>query len=331
MIIINNRINVIVPIYNSEQFIERCINSITNQTYHNWQLLLVDDGSIDRSLEIIKNCKKNDNRIVIITQSNQGAGAARNTALDYLDSKNIKNEYIVFVDSDDYIENDYLYELSKHNEDVVFIDVLQRNEDGKILKKEIISDYKNRDINVLIRRQMTGYIPWGGVRKAVKSNVIFDNDIRYSKCKMGEEAIYSFLVTEKSNSIGFVSKPVYNYEIHESSLSNSKSNDPWGETYENIKKELISLSLYEKYASTLNSFNITSTIVSIDRISRYYSINLMIKKLKERKKQYFKRYNKNYGIDYKSLRPKALLLVPFIKLRWFLIIGLICKIKNSIN
>ena len=92
-------ISIIVPVYNVEQYLSRCVDSLVNQTYHNIEIILVDDGSPDRSGEICDEYAKKDKRVKVIHQSNGGLSDARNTALDIA-----KGDYLMFVDSDDWIE-----------------------------------------------------------------------------------------------------------------------------------------------------------------------------------------------------------------------------------
>ena len=104
-------ISIIVPVYNVEKYVEKCINSIINQTYKNLQIILVDDGSKDNSGKICDEFKLKDNRIEVIHKNNGGLSDARNAGL-----KLAKGDYIGFVDSDDYIEADMyetLYNLIK--------------------------------------------------------------------------------------------------------------------------------------------------------------------------------------------------------------------------
>lgn len=91
------KISVIMPVYNCEQFLEESINSVLNQTLQEWELLCVDDGSTDNSLEILKEYQQRDKRIKVYAQENQGAGVARNLALEYA-----QGEYVAFLDADDY-------------------------------------------------------------------------------------------------------------------------------------------------------------------------------------------------------------------------------------
>ena len=97
----NPMISLIVPVYNVEDYLDRCVQSIINQTYDNLEIILVDDGSTDTSSEICDNWKERDNRIVVIHKKNGGLSDARNTGL-----KTAKGEYIGFIDSDDFINKD---------------------------------------------------------------------------------------------------------------------------------------------------------------------------------------------------------------------------------
>ena len=92
-------ISIIVPVYNVEKYLEQCLESLLNQTYKNIEIIVVNDGSTDQSLDILKKYSFKDNRIKLYSQKNQGISAARNTALEHINGK-----YVMFVDSDDWIE-----------------------------------------------------------------------------------------------------------------------------------------------------------------------------------------------------------------------------------
>ena len=93
------KVSIIIPVYNSEEYIKRCLESVINQTYKNLEILIINDGSKDKSDEIIKSYK--DDRIKYITQENRGLSGARNTGID-----NSTGDYIMFLDSDDSIDLD---------------------------------------------------------------------------------------------------------------------------------------------------------------------------------------------------------------------------------
>ncbi len=153
------KISVIVPVYNAEEYLKKCIISVVRQTYGNWELILVDDGSSDGSLDIATQAAEKDARIRVIHQKNAGPGAARNRGI-----KEASGDYVVFLDSDDYIDKNYfqLLVLKARINDVVFIDVCQIDGKGKLLKEEKMSQYKTWTKDRLIRSQMTGKVQWGG-------------------------------------------------------------------------------------------------------------------------------------------------------------------------
>lgn len=105
------KISIIVPVYNAEKTLHRCTNSIINQLYQNWELLLIDDGSTDNSSVICDEYVRKDKRIRVFHKENGGVSSARNVGLD-----NAEGEWITFIDSDDWVENNYLSNLYQNNE-----------------------------------------------------------------------------------------------------------------------------------------------------------------------------------------------------------------------
>ena len=316
-------ISVIVPIYNAEKYIDRCVNSIMAQTYSDWELFLVDDGSKDDSLKIIREYERKDDRITVIHQENQGAGKARNKGLTCS-----SGEYVVFVDADDYLERNYFTLLSKHDEEIVFIDVNRRDENGKILAEERLSGLREKDKDYIIRGQMTGKILWGGVRKAVKRDLLYKNNIKYSEHKVGEEAIYSFLLLYYAKEISFIEEAVYNYEVHSNSLSQSYQKDPWGAVSLALRDKVKELGCYDEYADTLNSFIVTATIVSLSKVAQNERYVDYLKYAKSKKMQMDNLIDTEQKIDYAHMKTKAKILFHFVRNRLYTIVFLICKIAK---
>ena len=93
------KVSIIIPVYNSESTLKRCIESVINQTYKNIEILIINDGSKDKSLNIMNEYKNKDERIIVINQKNKGLSGARNTGIN-----NATGDYITFIDSDDYIK-----------------------------------------------------------------------------------------------------------------------------------------------------------------------------------------------------------------------------------
>lgn len=153
----NPKISVIIPVYNAENYVGRCIESVQAQTYEDWQLILVDDGSTDNSLAICQKYAEKDKRIGVKHQENAGPGIARNVGIN-----EAFGQYVVFIDSDDYIEKEYFQLLSEHDEDVVFINVRNVDEEGRVVKEDFMAKNKQLSKDTILRRQMTGKIDWGG-------------------------------------------------------------------------------------------------------------------------------------------------------------------------
>ena len=99
-------ISVIIPIFNSDKYLSSCLNSVINQTLKNIEIICIDDGSTDQSLKIVENYSNFDERIIIISQKNEGSGIARNKGI-----KKSKGKYIAFMDSDDLYPNEFTLEL----------------------------------------------------------------------------------------------------------------------------------------------------------------------------------------------------------------------------
>ena len=108
------KVSVIVPVYNVEQYLPKCIESILEQDFTDFELLLVDDGSSDSSLEICRMYESKDKRVHVYTQSNSGPSKARNVGIE-----NAQGKYVTFIDSDDYIDSDYLLILTRYEADLV--------------------------------------------------------------------------------------------------------------------------------------------------------------------------------------------------------------------
>lgn len=304
------RFSVIVPVYNAEKYLEKCILSVIHQSYNDWELILVDDGSKDGSSRIVDEYATKDSRIVAIHQQNAGPGIARNNGI-----QKATGDYVIFLDSDDFIDEDYFALLVPKAEkaDVVFIDVLQISPEGKVLSKELMSTYKEWSKDRILRSQMTGKIPWGGVRKTVRRSILIDNDIKYTDHKVGEEALYSFRVVHAARSVVFLDeKPVYYYVNHDGSQSKTIMDDPWGGVVDTIADYLKENGLYEKYKSTVNAFAITAAVVSIDKINQNYVGIEKKKYLKKRINIFLQKYDAGAVIDKDSMNIKAKIFIPFV-------------------
>lgn len=209
-------ISVIIPVYNVENTLIRCVDSILNQSYKKFELILIDDGSSDNSSRICDEYEKEDSRVrVIHKKTNEGVSSARNMGLEIAEGT-----YITFVDSDDYVETEYLQELidifqKDGDVDVVYMEYNRVTAgDEKIphnlpnLKKVFIDD-----LVTLSEKDMFGY-PW---IKAIRKEFI--GDIRFDETlDLYEDEVFTCELFAKKGSVARVNKPIYNYVQNVGSL-----------------------------------------------------------------------------------------------------------------
>ena len=136
-----SKVSVIIPVYNNEKYIEKCIRSVMEQTYQNLEIIVIDDGSTDGSYRILEKLKQKDKRITVIHQENAGVAAARNKGLDIA-----AGDYLTFVDGDDYISDDYIEKLyqcaRRYDAEMVICGLAFVSEKGEILQKTVPGEYK---------------------------------------------------------------------------------------------------------------------------------------------------------------------------------------------
>lgn len=317
------KISVIVPVFNAAKYLETCLKSIQNQKFLDWEAYLIDDGSTDESGAICDKYSCEDARIKVIHQQNAGPGLARNAGIE-----KARGEYVVFIDSDDYISDDYFSLLSKQNADVVFVDVDGVSPEGDVVREEHLSKYVDSDKDTILRKQMTGCIPWGGVRKAVKRSIINDNNIRYTRHKIGEEAIYSFLVLYHAKTIGFINKPVYFYLQRPDSQSHTIMENPWGDVAIRLRECVKELGVYEEYATTSNAFILAAAAGSTNRIAAAYTYKVYSNKIRSRYEQYKSEFDQKYGVDYQNMSLKAKALGYLFQKKMFRLAYILAQLKK---
>ena len=230
----NYLISIIVPVYNSQTTINKCIDSLINQTYKNIEIILINDGSKDNSLNICKYYKKIDERIIVIDQINQGVSSARNKGIDICNG-----EFIIFVDSDDFIEVDTITELVKilnteNKYDLIIFGINRVNKAYKKLNKYIHTDIVERcnsiiEISELLPKLITSEKINSPVNKLYKSNIIKDSNIKFNvNLNIAEDLMFNIEYIMHVRSIYVTNKPFYNYSIDdECTLSKSYNKDKY--------------------------------------------------------------------------------------------------------
>lgn len=203
-------VSIIVPIYNSENFINRCMDSLVNQAYENIEIITIDDGSKDNSLEILKKYAKKDKRIKVFSQQNQGPSVARNTGLD-----KSSGDYIMFVDIDDYIDLDMVRFLVADIEDTKSTLVLCDNSEiwsDRVDERKILDDNNDTSKSKVIKSIASGKA--GLVCGKLFSKSIIDKyHIKFDKgAKMCEDQLFFLNISIKCENFIYVPKPLYNYD-----------------------------------------------------------------------------------------------------------------------
>lgn len=246
------KVSIIVPVYNVERHLEKCLDSLINQTFKEFEVILVDDGSSDSSSKICDEYLKKDERIVVIHKKNEGVSVARNIGIN-----TAKGKYILFCDSDDYVEKDWcetLYKLqidnSKYFNMCGYFNINYREKMNKYIKRIIennkeLSIINAGDFYLLYENQVFNPL-WN---KIYELDIIKKNRIQFEKnLSLGEDLIFNLEYLRASQrNICFINKCKYNYILrNEESLDNKYYSDLYD----------IYVMLYRKIYDTMSFFKI---------------------------------------------------------------------------
>ncbi|ENM5914176.1 glycosyltransferase family 2 protein [Vibrio mimicus] len=218
------KVSVIMPVYNTELYVERAMISLMEQTLDDVQFIIIDDGSKDNSLSIIKEIitryPSRKDQIILISRENRGVAATRAQGM-----KLATGDYIIHFDSDDWTDNDWLETLYNKavasDADVIICDFFVECLNKTLIANEhVASSSQNCVKNLLV-----GDISNSSCNKLVKANIFRDHEITFhSKYDMGEDFFVTFLVFMNANKIVHVNKPLYHYNrLNENSLTKSYS------------------------------------------------------------------------------------------------------------
>lgn len=275
-------ISIIIPIYNAELHLEKCLASILLQDTIEWECILVNDGSTDCSADICNSWVLKDSRFKFINQVNQGVSVARNTGLGHA-----TGEWITFVDADDWLEPNYLSAMIKQTPgtDIVVSGQIREYEDGHTViykpsanDKFVISSEeaeKFNDLNI----QFLLYAPH---EKIFRTNIIRQNNLSFQVgCSYGEDLQFVYSYLEYANTIGTINQALYHYRIaNNGTLSSKFREDQFREDYHQWQ---IVYDFYDKHGLLSNSSHqyLAKRLWGI-----VYDGIFLFPKLKHTKKQY---------------------------------------------
>ena len=247
-----HKISIIVPIYNTEKYLRNCLNSIINQTYKNLEIILINDGSIDNSINICNNYKNKDNRIKIVDKTHSGVSDTRNIGI-----KKATGEYIGFVDSDDYIDK-HMFEILLNNLENYNGDISMCNleetcdldaQTTNFCDNAIVYSKEKALKELLYDKNIGNYMTVKLFKKALFTDITFPINVLY------DDIYVAYKLFSKSNKIIYNPTVLYHYFQRKDSIVNNITSTSIKDylkaiftRYYDIKKNYSTLNLYNVYS-----------------------------------------------------------------------------------
>ena len=259
-------ISIIIPVYNVSNYLDKCLESICNQTYQNIEIITVNDGSKDDSLNILKKWKKKDSRITIIDKENGGLSSARNAGIEKATGK-----YIMFIDSDDFADKKFieiLYtNLKKYNKKISICNRYYYYEDGK---KYLRFKDNNSIINMDLEEAFLNLLNFINFDMSAWAKLYareLFNDIRFPEKKLSEDYYIMYKLFDKTDGVVYTSKPLL-YYLQQRKGSITRNNKIIYDYIIASKKQMEficnkyeKLSLYAKSAYCLSYFTVYNKLI----------------------------------------------------------------------
>ena len=320
-------LSIIMPVYNASKTLNRAIKSVLKQTCDDWELICVDDGSVDDSLEILKKYAKKDVRIRVFHKENSGPGLTRNYGL----SKS-RGKYIGFLDSDDawnkHLIEELVLDINKNDSDIVILGTVFCR--GKSMRNAYdVKSYKCLDKKGITSCMMSGLIPWGQ-EKVIRTSIIEKSKARFSADSVGEECIFSFDCLYNSNNVSFIDKPMYYYFINDMGQHKKGDFDPWFGVAYNMRKHLMESRLYNEYYKSVNSLAMRSFCIMLYRYSCRYTKREARIHIKERERKYSKFFNM-LDINTISIDKRTRLLYWLWRMKMYSIIYMFARLRERVR
>ena len=277
--ILSVKISVIIPIYNSEKYLSECLESIINQTFKDIEIICINDGSKDKSEQIIKQYAEKDKRIILLNQKNEGAGPARDKGVEIS-----KGEYLSFIDSDDFFHFRTLEiaynNIKKFNSDVLRFQYFEFKNKNKLKINEKIESYNIKNFSMSM-----GWccVVWNRIWKA---SIIKKNNISFGKLRSGQDNVFNAKIFPfLKNIILLEVKLAYHRNVYKSLSSNYK------------KK---SMYLYQSIPEIIKTWKMNNIITKTNSEKIYYSLFNFVSYFNKKYKKIFKKYLINEKIIFNN-------------------------------
>lgn len=272
------KVSVIIPIYNVEKYLKQCLESVANQTLKDIEIICVDDGSDDKSFEIVKGFAEKDNRFIAVKQANGGAGAARNNGL-----KRARGKYLSFLDSDDFFDEKMLEEAytcaEKHNADFVVFQSDQYQEDTDEFKN-VAWTLRYAEIppyQPFSRRAMTDnifkvFVGWAW-DKLYNRQFVLDNNLLFQEQRTSNDMLFVFSAVAVAKRIACVEKGkvlAHQRRNNKSSLSNTreKSWDCFYKALIALRDRLVAEGIYEEVEKDYINYALHFSLWNLNTIAQ---------------------------------------------------------------
>ena len=249
--------SVIIPVYNVESYLRDCLDSVLNQTFADWEAICVNDGSTDESASILDECVERDHRIKVITQPNGGLSSARNTGI-----KATSGDYLLFLDSDDWLETNALETISKDLEGVDMLCFSGRrfieatgayNSADQLVEKTYESGMAYYNENALLHRDFAFVCV---VLRAYRRSFLIDNQLLFKEGIFHEDNLFTPIACYYAKNVRQISDCLYDYRVRANSITDG-----------NKSKRLVDLM---GIANDLATFFVTKT--GFDKTTVYRAI-----------------------------------------------------------
>lgn len=334
------KFSIIVPVYNNEKYIKKCINSIIMQTYKNLELIIINDGSKDDSGIICDEFAKKDNRIKVIHKKNEGVSIARNRGIE-----EVTGDYILFIDSDDWIKEDTIEilneKIQKSDTDLLIYQIFNR----EFNKKDVLKTKNKDEFLKYLRKIIIKEFINSPVNKVYNTKIIKKNKIKFAEnIDIAEDLLFNILYFSNIDSFEIINEKLYYYN-HENTKSLTKrfNNNKYVQLMKVDDQVETILSIYEnkkinnaiKYIRIKNIF---SCIIELSKKECNLTLNIKKKLIKKMQKENkIKIIIDNgvkpfcYSIVYNLITIPSLLyfLTKFRRIKWWILFIYINK--NLIN
>lgn len=293
---VNDLLSIVVPTYNVDKYLTRCLDSLLNQTYNNIEVIVVDDGSTDSSGVIAERYKKIDGRVKVIHKENGGLSDARNVGI-----KASKGKYIAFVDSDDFIEPD-IYEKSmlkikNANADILVFEIIKNYSSGIIKKFKLDKEEKIDKVEAIIQLNSFKNIDFSACNKIYKKELF--NNIEFPLNKKCEDVYTMYKIFNNAKYIYLLPEEGYHYCLRDGSITTSNNvNIDYSKA---LKEQMIYFDGNNKLDVVVKSSYAYSCLAIVNLIIlKKLKNKALIKKMKKESRYYSKYVYKNKYLSFRK-------------------------------